>query len=168
MHKELNPDIFGERSPGSSSREQVYDIRLSPTDPLFLQLSKQVNDLKLQQQSLFEQFQRWMQSTQEHLKVSQQKFERMQQNLARLEQGHNGFVQEVQNKVGQLSQRFQERKNFEMKVQEMVDRHNNVLKSFEVRMNHMQKLMAEKEAQVQAAQMALNDTKMEIARLKRL
>jgi len=42
-----------------------------------------------------------------------------------------------------------------------------VIKSFEVRLNHMQRLLADKENQMAASQAALNEAKMEISRLKR-
>jgi hypothetical protein len=78
------------------------------------------------------------------------------------------FAMESGQKISQLNQKLTERKSLEMKVQEMVDRHNNVIKSFEVRMGQLQKLLAEKDAMLVSAQATLNDAKMEITRLKRL
>src|SRR5690349_20010385 len=97
----------------------------------------------------------------ELIKTSNNKFERQSALLSRLEQSHNGLATEAGQKITMLSQRVNERRSLDAKVQEMVDRHNNVIKSFEVRMNHLQKLLAEKEAQAAAAQTALNDAKME-------
>ena len=56
----------------------------------------------------------------------------------------------------------------DQKMQEVIDRHNSVLKGFEVRITHLQKLLSEKDSQVMSAFAALNEAKMEIARLKRL
>ncbi|MFP5520173.1 MAG: hypothetical protein ACLGGX_09735 [Bdellovibrionia bacterium] len=167
MHKEINPELFGERivaknpvatatPPGGALDQQV------------LQQERQIADLRKQNHMLAEQLNKVIATLNEHMKNSGLKLERTTQGLTRLEQSHNGMVQETAQKLGQLNQRFQERKAIDQKIQEMVDRHNNVIKSFEVRMNHMQKLLSEKENQAQAALTALNDAKMEIARLKRL
>jgi hypothetical protein len=104
----------------------------------------------------------------EWIKTSNLKFEKQNALLNRLEQSHNGLATEAGQKIGQLTAKANERRSIDLKVQEMVDRHNNVIKSMEVRMNHMQKLLVEKEAQMVSAQAALNEAKMEIARLKRL
>ncbi len=134
----------------------------------YLNTDRQIFELKAQNQALAEQLNKVVGTVNELIKSSNMKFEKQHHLLHRLEQNHNGLATEAGQKITQLSQRVNERKSIDLKVQEMVDRHNNVIKSFEVRMNHLQKLLVEKEGQMVSCQAALNEAKMEIARLKRL
>lgn len=167
MHKELNPDLFGEKkiakSPGLESASASVSAGAN-----YLNTDRQIFELKAQNQAMADQMNKIVATVNELIKTSNAKFERQQALLSRLEHSHNGLATEAGQKITQLSQRVNERKSLDLKVQEMVDRHNNVIKSFEVRMNHLQKLLAEKEAQMISSQAALNEAKMEISRLKRL
>lgn len=165
MHKELNPDLFGERRPARTEPTTAAAVAETAT---FLNLDRQVMDIRQVMSNLGEELKRQGAQLQEFVKASHLKMERLQQQMMRLEQNHNGLVQESGHKLTQMGLRLTERKSLDQKIQEMVDRHTNVIKSFEVRMNHLQKLLSEKEAQVVGAQAALNEAKMEIARLKRL
>lgn len=168
IQKELNPDLFGERP---AVRENPMDQRTAygaQPGNSYLNTDRQIHDLKTQNQTLTEQLNKVIGTLNELIKTTNHRFEKTQSSITRLEQGHNGLASEAGQKISQLVQRMNERKALEMKVQEMVDRHNTIIKSFEVRLNHLQKLLADKEAQALASQAALNEAKMEIARLKRL
>lgn len=167
MNKELNPELFGEKKVVKSSLMESHPD-LGTTNGNYLNTDRQIFELKSQNHALAEQLNKVVATVNELIKTSNVKFEKQSHLLSRLEQSHNGLATEAGQKITQLSQRINERKSLDLKVQEMVDRHNNVIKSFEVRMNHMQKLLAEKEAQMITAQAALNEAKMEIARLKRM
>lgn len=168
MKKELNPELFGDR--GSSLRTQggVGAQAYPQGSHEWMVTDRQIMDLRSQIQNIVEQVNKMAATVNEQLKNSAMKMERFQQQLTRLEQSHNGLAQESGQKMAQLNLRLQEKKALDLKVQEMLDRHNNVVRSFEVRMNHLQKLLAEKEAQAAAAQQTLQETKMELMRLKRL
>lgn len=170
MQKELNPELFGEKKTAKNSCINSIDGSSSAlgSNNSYLNTDRQIFELKAQNQMLTEQINKIVGTVNELIKSSNSKFDRQQALLTRLEQSHNGLALEAGQKINQLSQKVNERKSLDLKVQEMVDRHNNVIKSFEVRMNHLQKLLAEKEAQMIASQAALNETKMEIARLKRI
>ncbi len=171
MHKELNPELFGEKKIAKSpsmDRGMESASALASNGTNYLNTDRQIFELKTQNQALAEQMNKIVGTVNELIKSTNSKFERNQHLLTRLEQSHNGLATEAGQKITQLTQRVNERRSLDLKVQEMVDRHNNVIKSFEVRMNHLQKLLAEKEAQMISCQAALNESKMEIARLKRL
>ena len=166
MNKELNPELFGEKK---IARNATMDATSSvPAANNYLNTDRQIFELKAQNQALVDQINKMAGTINEMIKSTNNRFEKQQQMLQRLEQSHNGLALEAGQKLSHISQKVNERKSLDMKVQEMVDRHNNVIKSFEVRMNHLQKLLAEKEAQMVSSQAALNEAKMEIARLKRL
>ncbi len=170
MQKELNPELFGDKKIMKSSNlvgaENSNSMANSQNN--FLNTDRQIFELKSQNQMLADQMNKIVATVNELIKNNSSKFDRQQALLTRMEQSHNGLAVEAGQKITQLSQKLNERKGLDLKIQEMVDRHNNVIKSFEVRMNHLQKLLAEKEAQMISGQAALNEAKMELARLKRL
>lgn len=168
MQKELNPDLFGEKKLSKSATLADSSSSTAFQTQNYLNTDRQIFELKAQNQALAEQLNKMVGTINELIKSSNVRFEKQHQQLNRLEQSHNGLAMEAGQKITQLTARANERKSLDLKVQEMVDRHNNVIKSFEVRMNHLQKLLSEKEAQMHNAQTALNEAKMEIARLKRL
>lgn len=163
--KELNPDLFGEKRVG---RMSSYDVPENFRDSAHIMADRQVGDLRSQINALQESVRTNNSQLQDFIKNANMKMERMALQIARLEQTHNAFALESGQKISQVNSKITERKSMDMKVQEMVDRHNNVIKSFEVRMGQLQKLLAEKDALLVSAQATLNDAKMEIARLKRL
>lgn len=167
MHKELNPELFGEKKISKNPMvESMQPVGVAANS--YLNTDRQIFELKSQNQSLQEQLNKVVATMNELIKSTNMRHEKQAHMLTRLEQSHNGLALEAGQKISQLTQRANERRSVDMKVQEMVDRHNNVIKSFEVRMNHLQKLLAEKEGQMISCQAALNESKMEIARLKRL
>lgn len=166
MQKELNPELFGERK--TSKATTGISHGLSSSEPAYLNTDRQIFELRTQNHNLQEQINKLTAAFNELAKASNVKFDRSQQLLNRLEMSHNGLANEVGQKMTHLAQKISERKALDAKVQEMVDRHNNIVKSFEVRMSHLQKLLVEKDAQVVAAHTTLNEMKMELTRLKRL
>ncbi len=167
MQKELNPELFGEKKSPLPARREPLVPPAPSADPAYLNTDRQIFELKSQILNINEQLSKISQAMNEANKNGSARMERFQQGLSRLEASHNGLAIEAGQKIQQINHKLVERKTLDMKIQEMVDRHNNVIKSFEVRLNHMQRLLAEKEAQTSAAYASLNEAKMEIARLKR-
>lgn len=169
MQKELNPELFGERRATRTTAENPSSaIPSLPDSANFLNVDRQILEIRQQVAQMGDELKKLMIQSQEFMKSSHLRVERLTQQIQRLEQSHNGLVQETGHKMTQMGQRLGERKALDQKIQEMVDRHGNVIKSFEVRMHHLQRLLADKEAQIVSAQAALNEAKMEISRLKRL
>jgi chromosome segregation ATPase len=167
MQKELNPELFGEKKRDTPVRREHMIPSAPSADPVHLNTDRQIFEIKNQLLSMNDQLKQLSQAMTEANKNTNGKLDRFQVSMSRLETSHNGLAVETGQKVQQINTKLAERKALDLKIQEMVDRHNNVIKSFEVRLNHMQKLLAEKEAMAAAAQTALNEAKMEIARLKR-
>lgn len=165
MDKELSPDLFDD----SPTLRRRSDLRETSTESAtFLNLDRQVLDLRQQVGKLGEDMTKLSVRLQEVMKDGQLRMDRLLQQIQRLEQSHNGLVHEAGQRIASVNQRLSERKSMEQKTQEMIDRHGQVIKSFEVRLLQMQRLLTEKESQLVGAQAALNEAKMEIARLKRL
>lgn len=175
MRKELNPELFSERSGKTRNSEastsqpipagaSAYGVANIPP----LNVDHRLAEMRNQVQALTDQMNKMSSQVQDVVRAQQMKIEKMAQQIGRLELTHNGFAQEASQKLATVSSKIGERRTVDIKVQEMIDRHNSVLKTFEVRLNQIQKMLSEKEAQLLATTAALNDAKMEIARLKRL
>jgi hypothetical protein len=162
--RELNPALFADR--GNPS--QVMAGALQNEYPHVLQNEQKINEMKNQISVMAEHVGKLSQQFSEWSKSTHTKFERLQSQMTKLEQNDHYIVTEAAQKFSQINTRFGERRSIDIKIQEMIDRHNSVLKSFEMRLSQMQRLMAEKEAQLLATTAALNETKMEISRLKRM
>jgi hypothetical protein len=161
MQKELNPDLFGTPHVASKKIEIPTNSTPQVLEQKYLETKQSISALAQQMQSMATQFVEFQKST-------QLKIERLAQVLGKLEHSHQTTTVEAAGKIAHLNQRLGERKTLDQKMQELVDRHNSVLKGFEVRITHLQKLLSEKDGQVMSAFAALNEAKMEIARLKRL
>lgn len=173
MRKELNPELFGvQHMPkGLSTDTGLSGYVQSEGDPgvtLVKDHEAKIQELKQQLHRQAEQFSSWASQITEFVKGTHLKFERLQQHISRLEQNHHQLQTEVTQKISHIQSKLGERKSIDQKTNEMVDRHNSVLRSYEVRMSQLQRLISERESQVVQAQSALNETKMEITRLKRL
>ncbi len=156
MQRELNPDLFGEKRLSVEAPAIVGD-KVPEAD--FLDIDRQILELRTQQQKMQGQLT-------DHAKGTNVKLERMQQLLSRLETSHNGLTQEIGNRLSQMQQHLIERASVDEKTREMMDRHHQMVQSFESRMSQMQRILQEKEAQLSHSLQALSEAKSEIARLK--
>jgi len=161
VEKELNPLLFGENAQKSRVIERSMPVATA-------QLEQKIAETKQSVQSVTDALQRIVLQMNEYMKTNQAKMERMTTALLKLEANDESIATETSERMNQLNARVSERKSMDAKVQELVDRQNNILRTFEVRLNHLQMLLNEKDAQLVSSQAALNEAKMEIARLKRM
>jgi chromosome segregation ATPase len=159
VQKELNPLLFGENAQKS---------RLVEKSMPNAQFEQKITDTKQQIQGVTEALQRIVHQMNDYMKTNQAKMERVHTALLKLEANDESLATETMEKMNQLNARVGERKAMDAKVQELIDRQNNILRTFEVRLSHLQMLLNEKDAQLVSSQAALNEAKMEIARLKRM
>lgn len=171
MQKELNPNLFQSQLQHSKGQIDFVEGKtatvVAPSQPSSVAMAMQTEYQK-QFLAMQEQIEKLSQVFIESQKNTQLKIDRCQYQVGRLENQQNQMSAEMNAKIHHLTQRSMERQNIDLKVQEMIDRHNSVVKTFEVRLNQLQKLLAEKEAQYRAVQASLSEAKMEIMRLKRL
>lgn len=171
MQKELNPNLFQANSQNSKGQIDFIENKnatvLAPSQPSAAAIAMQ-GEVQKQMMAMQDQIEKLSQMLIESQKNTQLKIDRCQYQVGRLENQQNQSTAEINAKIHHLTQRSMERQNIDIKVQEMIDRHNSVVKTFEVRLNQLQKLLAEKEAQYRAVQASLSEAKMEIMRLKRL
>jgi hypothetical protein len=163
MQKELNPELFGERP----AKSRVLETGSASQATHLHSLEQKVQETRMQVQQMSENLAKVVAQINEFIRGSQTKFDRVHQAIQRLEQNDQALNLEAAQKISQIHNRLGERRTMDLKIQEMIDRHNTVLRGFEVRLGQMQKILMEKESQLISSQAALNEAKMEIARLKR-
>ncbi len=166
MSKELDPSLFGEgawANPRAVDKPgRAYDSSEQSKD-----LEKKFVELRSAYREMREGMVRWTAHFEEIQQSWGLKFERLSQQILRLEDVQKKVAGDVTQKVSQLHLKVGERGTYDRKVQDMVDRHQAVLRASETRLNQMLKVINEKEAQILSAQIALNDAKAEIAKLKK-
>jgi chromosome segregation ATPase len=165
MQKELNPELFGAGPAGTTRFHEA-----SPPSALRQnqQLEEKMAEMRRQLQFSLDQMAGMAQQVNEFIQISQGRLDRTQGAVKALESQAQMSQAESAQKFTNLHQRLNERKSMDAKMQELIDRHNQVLRSYEVRMSQLQHLVSEKEHQMAQAQALLNEAKMELARLKRL
>lgn len=168
MQKELNPDLFGESSVMKTRMVEPANPASTLSFQQVMQNDQKLGEIRAQVNGVTDQMGRLVAQVNEYMKASQIKFEKVHAALGQLEKNDQALALDNGHKLTQLNQKLGERKTLDLKIQEMIDRHNSVLKSYELRLSQLQKLIAEREQQINATQAALNEAKMEIARLKRL
>lgn len=95
------------------------------------------------------------------------RFERVQSHFKSQTEMLQNALSDVHTKIAQVVSRMNERKLSESVVKEMVDRHTNVVQTFEVRLSQVQKVMSEQEMQLMHARSELKQALQELARLKK-
>jgi chromosome segregation ATPase len=148
MAREFNPEIFGE-SARSTAPTGGHDV-----EPL----KRKVRDLELQVQTLTQKIERMTMAFEQkamQTQNAQKTFEgHVKQALQELSQGHSV-----------LSGRITERKVADTKIQELVDRHNQLVHNFELRMTNLQKVSAEQEMKLMTYQSTIDEILREIRKL---
>jgi chromosome segregation ATPase len=165
MQKALNPELFGT---GVAGQARYKDNEAADTHRAAHQAEQKIAEVRGQMKGLTEQMAYLASQVNDYIRSSQVKLEKMTAGMKGLETSQETFRQETSQRLSMAHQRLNERKSMDLKMQELMDRHNSILRSYEVRLNHMQQLIAEKDAQILESQATLNEAKMEIARLKRL
>ena len=91
-------------------------------------------------------------------------FERLQNGIQMLEKTIRSHVQDLASQVSLVKGRMTERKAVEAKVQELVDRHNQVVQNFESRLSQFQKVTSEQEMKLMGYKSALEEMQRRLGR----
>jgi hypothetical protein len=174
MKRELSPSLFGgrqnnEKSPVDSSPLAAYGDwpgpqNRQPAMPAYLPLElkaleAQMVSFKNQIQALERRVAHVDAQMIEFGKTTTARFERVAHAISRLEESAKLSTQDVQSKFAATAAKFNERRMSDVKIQEMVDRHNQVVSSFENRLTHLQRVLTEQEMQIMSANSLLEETR---------
>lgn len=167
MQKQLNPDLFGlEMSPQSASSVKTTGLSGASFDHI-LNLDQKVAELRAQMSEMRDQVLSLKNEVQVISKSSQNHYDQLARAIKVLEKNDQTLAQQNQQKSQMLAQRLADYKTIESKIKEMTDKHHMVLRSYDLKIQHLQNLISEKENSVVSFQAALQDARNEIARLKR-
>lgn len=150
MAREFNPDLFGapNRPPAQNETFQLdaQKRKIRELEAMVHTLAQKVDKLTL---------------------TIEQKTVQLQHALRSLETNSKSAVQELAKNQSSLVQKVTERRMADAKMQELIDRHNQLVHSFEVRMNSMQKLTNEQEIKLMSYQANMEELLREVRNMKR-
>lgn len=172
MQRELNPHLFG--APDKSDtliadldfprgNDNVEGINLA----LIRGVERQVQELRNQIKTLEARSAEAQTQVGEYTKLNTLRLDRAAQAMARIEQHLFKSVQDLNEKYAGVAGRLNERKVSETKIEELIDRHNQLVQNFDTRLKQMQKQQADREMQFLKAVAALEEARAEIARMKK-
>ena len=168
MPRELNPELFGAQKPApepvSASPSQPKWLKEEDGKVLALRLEALRKKVKELEAALETQNGR-QKDGQEGLKG---RFDRIQQHMQRQDSQIQANTQDVHNKLAKVVSRLNERLTSDAKIEELMDRQQQVIQGFELRLSQMQKIINEQELMLAAARSELKEAQREITRLKRL
>jgi archaellum component FlaC len=162
MRRELNPQLF--QQPKDSAGLTVQELHRIDSD--YRELETQVLTSKTHVQGLDRKVVQVQAQFEELSKSVQTRLERMNQQLSRLDSAQSQGVQETAAQYAALAGKITERKVSDIKIQEMIDRHNTLVASFENRLTHVTRLLSEQEMKLHNSAAALEEARQEIARLR--
>ena len=177
MHRELNPQLFGttaspeKPSPdaqGPLARPSQNQQRQVPYPPLDLKnIEQQMASLRLALLQMEKRNEAFTARMDDVARSVHARMDRFAQALVRLEEIQNHHNQDNTTKFAQVVAKVNERKVSDTKIQELIDRHNTIVRNFENRMVLLQRLVTEQEMALHNAQAALEDARAEIIKNKR-
>ncbi|MDX9731334.1 MAG: hypothetical protein RBT63_06145 [Bdellovibrionales bacterium] len=186
MDRQLDPNVFGSQSAGAASGSSIasHGIQqpIAPTPSPLTQPGKPIPyppiDMRvleaqvLQMKAVMQQFERRFEEMaarmNEMARDNQGRLDRYGQQLIRLEDGIQRLTADTSNRLAALAGRVNERKVSDSKLQDLIDRHNLLVRNFENRLSSLQKLAGDQEQALLSAFAALEDARADLARLKRL
>ena len=166
MQKQLNPDLFGTEAQMTFTNTDKSPVNQASFDHI-LNLDSKIAELRQQVAALKEGLAQVRSESQLQQKSVVNHLEQFTRSIKILEQNDQTLAQQNQQKNQHLSQKLADYKNIELKLKEMMDRHQMVLKSYELKIQQLQNVIVQKEGVILGFQSALQDARAEIARLKR-
>lgn len=185
-HRELNPQLFGAptsqvepsglaadpRVPASSMMGGAgavsEDPRRVPYAPIDVKaLEAQMMGVRSAIMAMEKRTESLGFKMEELARTVHARLERFSAAIVRVEDTQNKAHQEIAGRFATVAAKVNERKITDTKVQELVDRHNSIIRNFENRMHSLQRLVSEQEMALHNAQATLDEARNEIARLKR-
>jgi hypothetical protein len=188
MNRELNPQLFGpspaEKSAGAPDpawpmpAASPAPLKDEPTgtfmvsgggrlayQPLEMKaLEHQVSTLKVALQQAEKRSDSYVARLEELTRMVHGRMERFSQAFKHLEESQQQHNQEVTARFAQMAAKVSERKVMDNKIQELVDRHNMIIRNFEARMGSLQRVVSEQELSLHNAQAAIEEARAELSK----
>ena len=180
LNRELDPGLFG-GNPANSGSIASHGLQ-APPQPATTQPGRAIPyppiDMRvleaqiLQIKAVLAQYDRRMDQmaaqVNELSRDSVSRLDRYEKQLLRLEDGIQRLTGDTSSRLASLAARVNERKVSDSKLQDLIDRHNLLVRNFENRLSSLQKLAGDQEQALLSAFAALEDARADLARLKRM
>lgn len=173
MARELNPELFGEvkkeTTQNNPSWPPASTLKAKPSaETQWAEALHQIDLVKRKMQDFESKLEMTNTRLTELVQATRSRLERMGTHSQRLEALMRDGLKDLQEKHIGLSSKMNDRRLSDSKVQELVDRHHQVIQGFEMKMQQMQKVMSEQELQLMNAKSAMQEAQREIARSAKL
>jgi len=167
MARELNRDLFTLRPAFEPAADDI-----APASPAFRPdemrgLHVQIEGYNRRLKEFESRVETMHTKVEEVVAQNRQRFERVQGHFQRQTEMLQSSLSDVHSKIAQVVSRVNERKISEGVVKEMVDRHGQVVQSFEARLQQFQKVISDQELQLMHARSELKEALHELAKLKK-
>jgi hypothetical protein len=187
MPRELNPELFGPRktsnapsSPQMSPAQVAQAILGQPTSAYQMHQAslQQPTPPSVQEFEMNEQTRRKIRDLENQVAVLNQKLEKLsssfEQRMFQASQAHKALeakmgdqFREMHETQAAATSKLTERRVADAKIQEMIDRHNQLVLQFEQRMNQIHKIASEQEMKIMTYQATIDEILREIRNTRR-
>jgi len=170
MARELNPELFGEVKKETTQNNNpawppASALKPKPSaETQWAEALHQIDLLKRKLQDYESKLEMTNTRLTELVQATRSRLERMGTHTQRLESMARDSLKDIQEKYAGLALKVNERRVSDVKVQELVDRHQQMVHNFEMRMQQLQKVTSEQELQLMNAKSAMQEAQREIAR----
>ncbi len=154
MQRELQSELFKEDQPVRTSNVSGESERKSrPLNDNFEALSRRMENFETR----FDQI----------TKNLTLRVERTMTMISHVQTQINHVSNDVNEKIVQLSAKINERRLSESRTEDLVERHNTVVRALESRLQQMHRMVTEQQSQIHSFSSALNEARAELRHLKR-
>jgi hypothetical protein len=105
---------------------------------------------------------------QDYLKTLNLRLEKVVQRIHTIEDRMKQGAIETHERFNFIGQRINQRNNSDLKVEALIERHNQIVQSFELRLSQAQKVIENQSLQLQKQQELIENSRRQIEKLKRL
>ena len=158
MSRELDPNLFGTQPRNPSSN---WETQVGSGSPGWGSWALEVTKLTQRVEKIRLELDEW-------LKTANLRIEKNLTKAAVLEQRFDQAMIEIREKMALLAGKLKERQIMEGKIESLLERHNQVIQSFESRLAQAIRTIDEQQSLIQKQQAQLDENRRTMERLKRL
>jgi len=169
MSRELNRDLFGETvSVEIPSRPMAKknEAQMIATNEDVKLLGYQVDTMTKKIKEFESRMETLASKWDEFSSTAKLRFERIQGNFQRQTEALQNSFKDIHSKIATVASRTNERKMSEVGTQEMMERHQQVVQSFEARLQGLQKTISEQQYQILGLKAEMKDLLKELGKTK--
>lgn len=173
MSRELNRDLFGEPTqnsthptPNSRPNTRKSEVVMPASSEDVKMLNYQVDVMAKKIKEFESRMETLASKWDEFSATAKLRFERIQGSFQRQAETIQSNFRDIHSKIAAVASRTNERKMSEVNTHEMIERHQQVVHSFEVRLQQLQKTMSEQEFQLISTKSEIKDILKELMKMK--